>query len=233
MPSTSPCLTVKLTSFDQLFALDDGVISRKVSHFKDHSPGWCSGLGKSWVTSRPTISEMMRSSFTSALGYVPTVRPSRKHGYAVGEVEDFVELVRDVDHPHAARAQVVYYLVERRHFGVRERGRRLVQHQYARLRWRAPWRSRRAAAGLCRGCGQACAGRWQAQVVEQLLRAAVKLAPSNDAKPARLATEKDILAHGHVFDERKLLIDYGYACRLGVADGSEALLLAVDRISPP
>src|SRR5437763_2011553 len=56
-----------------------------------------------------------------------------KDGDAVGDAEDLVELVRDVDHADAARAQLVDDAEEGFDLGVCERGGRFVQDEYARF----------------------------------------------------------------------------------------------------
>src|SRR5438067_9830907 len=147
---------------------------------------------------------------------------------AVGDSEDLVELMRDVDHADAARAQFVNYAEESFDLGVCERGGRLVQHEYARLLRE----SLRYLDELLLPDAEVADGRarveFEVQLVEKFLRAAVEFFPAYDAEAARLSTEEDVLADGEALDERKLLEDYGDACVLGVADARELPHLSVN-----
>jgi hypothetical protein len=136
--------------------------------------------------------------------------------------------VRDVDHADAARAEVVEDAEERFDFGVGERGRRLVKDEDARvLRERL-----RDLDQLLLPDAEVADGRAridsQLQLVEQSLRAPVKLVPADDAEASRLAAEEDVLADRHLLDERQLLKDDRDAGRLRVPHARELLHRALD-----
>src|SRR2546429_6907865 len=60
------------------------------------------------------------------------------------------------------------------------------------------------------------------EIVEQFLRATVKLFPIDDAQTARLAAEKNVLGDAEIFNQRQFLIDNRDTGLLRVADTRKA-----------
>ena len=60
-------------------------------------------------------------------------RPVAQHGDAIGDLEHFVETMRDIDHADAARLQRPQGVEQPVHLVGGQRGRRLVEHQHVGL----------------------------------------------------------------------------------------------------
>src|SRR6185295_14974326 len=68
----------------------------------------------------------------------------------------------------------------------------------------------------------------QVESLQQLGSARIEFLPSNDAEAARLASEKDVLADGHVRNQRQFLINDRYPGRLRLVDVVKAANVSLD-----
>ncbi len=140
------------------------------------------------------------------------------HGHAVGDRRQLLEAVRDVDHPDALVPQPAEDAEEVERVVLRERGRRLVEDQHARV---GPERARDLHELLL---GHAERARLALRIdpgtreSEQLPGAAPSPGPV-DAPPGAsgLEAERDVLGDGQVREERRLLVDGGDPERAGDA----------------
>ena len=154
-------------------------------------------------------------------------RAVAEDGDAVGEGEDFVQLVGDVDARDALRAQVAEDREEDLHLVLGERGGGLVEDEDARVFAQRlhdldellfPHAEMRDGRG---GVDR------DLEAPQQRARVAMHARPVDERPPARLGAEEDILRDGHLLDQRQLLIDDGEPSALRVGDGPEMRGLAV------
>src|SRR5438093_2955615 len=132
--------------------------------------------------------------------------PVSKDRDAVGDGEDLLEPVRDVDDAQAPRAEAAHHGEEALHLRVREGGRRLVEDDRLRFVGQRP----RDLHELLLGHAQRAhgdAGRDpRAEAVQQRLRGAGHVAPPQE-RPALLAPEEDVLGRRQLRHQRQLLVD--------------------------
>jgi hypothetical protein len=93
----------------------------------------CRDRGKSCVISRPTMCRITSRTYPSERP--PSWRRSAvaQHRDPVGDGEHLIQFVRDVNARHAALAQVAQDVQQNGHFRLRQRRRRLVENQNARI----------------------------------------------------------------------------------------------------
>ena len=107
MPRTSPARRSKETpSSTGRQPLPAATSQRQVRDREDDLGPAGAGAAARSASSRPTIAAMIRSAVSSAIGAVSDVPAVAQHGDPVGQREDLVHPVRDVDdrHPVARRA---------------------------------------------------------------------------------------------------------------------------------
>ena len=108
------------------------------------------GARKSGSTSAPTISSASPRGRVSATGSVVDHAAAAQHGDAVGDLEDLVEAVRDVQHARAARCDLAHHreaAARPRRGAARRSARRARARRRRRASPAAPRRSRRPSAG--------------------------------------------------------------------------------------
>ena len=133
-----------------------------------------------------------------------------QHGDAVGDSEDLVHLVRDVDDRGSARLKRADRREQRLRLAVRERGGRLV-HDHRGCA--APDRPRDLDRLHLRHA-QRAHGRVHRQRDLQQTQQAERFAPQRAAvdragqTPARLAAEQQVLGHGQIRHGHQLLVDH-------------------------
>ena len=170
------------------------------------------------------------------LGDLPFPRdaPVAQHDHAVGDLEHFVETVRDVDHRDAAGAQPAQRGKEPAHFVGGQASRRFVEDEDLGLgRKRAGDRHQRlfrAAQILDAGVGIDVG----AQRVERARGAAARRVLIDQAKAARKAERHaDVFGHRHPVDQAEILMDEGdrqAAQRVSGVDAAKADGAGVERV---
>ena len=130
------------------------------------------------------------------------------HGDALAEREDLVQPVRDEQHRRAPGAQRLDDAEEALDLGLRERGRRLVHHDHARLGRERLGDLDDLLVGDREPACDAVGIELDAELVEQP-RGLAPHAPPVDAPAAaqRLGADEDVLRDGQVGEERGLLED--------------------------
>ncbi len=93
------------------------------------SPIGTASFGNIWVISRPTIMRMMSSRVTSLGGVRADILAVAEHRELVGDLEQLVHLVGDVDDAFALRPQVADDLEQMRDLALGQRRGRLVHDQ--------------------------------------------------------------------------------------------------------
>ncbi len=154
-----------------------------------------------------------------------------QHGDAVGDREDLVHAMADVDDPDAARPQPPHDVEQPRHVGLGQRGRRLVHDEHARV-------ARQRAQDFD---PLPIADRKPAHVVvgveivdlqrrQQLARACVHGGKVDAAETGlgRMA-KKDVFGHRQLGEQQQLLIDRRHAGLARVVGAGEPGLDAVNQ----
>ena len=93
------------------------------------APSRCGGRRKTCDGSRPTMSRIASSGVVSPTRPLAGDAAVAQHDHAIGDLEDLVEPVRDIDHADAAVAQPAQRREEPRHLVGRQARRRLVEDQ--------------------------------------------------------------------------------------------------------
>ena len=141
---------------------------------------------------------------------LPRDAPVAQHDHAIGDLEHFVETVRDVDHRDAARAQPAQRREQPRHLiGGQACGRLVEDKDFGLGRERAGDRHQRLF-----GAAQILDARVGIDVgAERLQRdrgAAARRGPIDHAEAARKAERHaDVLGHRHPVDQAEVLMDEG------------------------
>ena len=144
----------------------------------------------------------------SAIARVATRRPVAHHGDAVGDAEDLVEAVADIDHAAAALLEPVEHGEEARDLGLRQAGGRLVQHHHPGIGGeRACDRDDRLVGA--REIGDAgCRIDRAADQGERALGLCRDATPADQAAAAGIAGgQGDVLGDRHRLDEGEILVD--------------------------
>ena len=126
MPTISPARTLKLTS---------SKMSPSVS-FSTSSTGLPASpfrSGKIAESGRPTMAWIRRSWSSSATGARQHAAPVLQHHDLVGDLEDFLQPVRDVEDGRAGGGEAAHLVEQLRGFGGREHRGRLVEDQDLRF----------------------------------------------------------------------------------------------------
>ena len=147
--------------------------------------------------------------------------------------EDLVEAVRDEDDGHAVRCESANGGEEQLDLVVRERARRLVENEHARIRRERP----RDLDELLHVRAQPPGRRVQAHVAleraQQRRRPLARRAPVDPEPRPRLARpEEDVLRHGKGRNERRLLRHRGDSGGERLCGVAEAHLAAVEQQAP-
>ena len=150
-----------------------------------------------------------------------------QHGDAIGQLENLLQAVADVDDADAALPKTPDHVEEHAHLGRVKRGGRLV-HDHQRSLERDGARQRHH---LLQRHAQVHHRHAEidvhAQPVEQLLRRAAHARPVDPAPAsARLAPQKDVFGGGQVGDQVDLLVDGGDTGGLGLGGRMERDVLA-------
>ena len=153
-------------------------------------------------------------------------RSVAQDGDAVGDLEHFVEPVRNVDHADAARLQRPQRVEQPMHLVGRQRRRRLVENEHVGLdAERAGDRDERllGAAEIAHAHGRR---KRAVDLGERGPRGRLGRVPVDEAALARVAgRERDILGDRHPFDETEVLMDEGD--RLMLAEAGRAVPVAL------
>ncbi len=153
-----------------------------------------------------------------------------EHRAFVGQLGDLVHPVRDVEQRHAVAAQPLQDGVDPGHVGRRQRRRRLVEDQDARLPGQGlgdldQLASRqRKLLDQCQRMDVLGAGPRQRRFGHAALGTAV-----DQAEAARRIADGDVVGHRQIGDQRQLLEDAGDARRLGRCRRWERDRLAVEQ----
>src|SRR5579883_516186 len=153
-----------------------------------------------------------------------------KHGDAIGDGENLVELVADINDGDAARLQLAHDVEEPPHVIFRQRGGRLVHDQDARLvRQGAQDFDALAIADAERADDAVGIEIVNFERGEQLFRLLAHRSPIDPAKSAaRRMAHENVLGDGEFGEEQQLLIDRGDADAPRVVRPLQMDRLAVD-----
>ncbi len=153
-----------------------------------------------------------------------------QHGHAVGDLEDLVHAVADVDDADPLRAQRAHDVEETAYVGLGQRRGRLVHDERARVLRQGA----RDLDTLAVGDRQAGDGRVDVEVgavepVEDLAGTAAHLRPvQRAARRARGMADEDVLGHGERREEQEFLVDHGDSAVLRIARPIELARPPVD-----
>ena len=141
-------------------------------------------------------------------GDPPTVA---KNGDAVGDPEDFVEAMGDIDDADAAVAQAAQRLQQPLDVGAGKRRGWLVEHKDIGLDRKRPADRHQRPLGGGQGGDRHVGVEVAAHDAQRVGGGATGGAPRNQAEPrARIAGhQRDILGDGHPFDQAEILVDEG------------------------
>ena len=114
-------------------------------------------------------------------------------------MKDLVEFMRDVNHRHAARAQVIQNSEQGLDFSVSQRGRRLIKHDDASVLRKRLGDLDQLLLPDSKIANRASRVDCQMKIGQKFLRTAVKFFPIDDAEAARFAAEKNVLGHTEIF----------------------------------
>ena len=143
--------------------------------------------------------------------------PVAEDDEAVGDREDLVEAVRDVDHADALRLELAQHAEEDRDLALRQARRRLVEDEDAGV---DPEGAGDGDERLL-GAGQVADPEARVDVVgdqrQRAPRHRLDGLPVDEAAAAGIALgDGDVLADGHPLDETEVLVDEGDAAAVGV-----------------
>ena len=135
-----------------------------------------------------------------------------QHGHAVGQLEDLVETVRDVEHAGARAPHLADHREEALHLVVRQDRRRLVEHEHAAAALPAlQRRGDRHHGPLDRRCGgqRAVDVEIDAEAGEDAVGLLRLLAPAHAAhRPVREApVQREVVHRVELEDEAEVLVD--------------------------
>ena len=178
------------------------------------------GWRGSWRRCDPA-SSATRSMRSSSLGPVlADERAVAQDGDAVADLVDLVEEVRDEQDGDAALLELADHAEELGHLVEVQARRRLVEHEHLDVGGDRPRDRDQLLHGQRSGCPGSRRDRCRAPVRRATARAfATHAAPVDQAEPARLATERDVLGHRHVRQQVDLLVDRADARAAGRRGG--------------
>ena len=158
----------------------------------------------------------------------PDQAPVAQHGYAVGDPVHLIDEMGDEDDRDAARLEIAQDAEQQLGLVGVEAGGRLVEHQNPRVLFeRAGDRDQLLNRDRI-GAERALDVDVDIEPREPLARDGARLAPGNQAEPARLAAEREVLGHRHGRDEIDFLVDRADAHRARLAGRADIDGAAVD-----
>ena len=201
----SPALTENETSVNTPSRVSRSTLSTVCADLGD-----LLGEERVQVAADHRVDQLLRRRLGDRLGH--DVAAVAHHGDALAEREDLVQPVRDEQHGRAAGAQRLDDAEEPVDLGLRERGRRLVHHDHARVGRERLGDLDDLLIGDREPARDAVGIELDAELVEEQLHLAPH-APPVDAPAAaqRLRADEDVLRDRQVGEERGLLEDDGDA----------------------
>src|SRR6266550_4943917 len=191
----------KPNSLDEQLAGNSEILNRHVARLEHHFAAlvrsfreYLTDFASDHFRDHPRFIEVCRSVGADGAAVA-------QYGDASADAEDLIELVRDVNHGHASRAQLVQDGKERLDLRVGERRGWFVEHHDARVLRKSFGDFDELLLTNPQVSHRRQRINREVKIVEQLLRAAIKFLPIDDAQTARLATKKDVLGHAHVFNQ--------------------------------
>jgi hypothetical protein len=155
-------------------------------------------------------------------------RAITQHGDAVGDAEDLVELVGDVDAGDAAFPQIAQDVEQDQHLVLGQRGGGFVENEDLRVLGERlddldelllPHAERAHRRGRIE---------IDLETIQQRLRLAIHARPVDEGSPAAwFAAEEDVFRHRHLLHERQFLINHREPGLLRVFDRFKACLDAI------
>jgi len=155
-----------------------------------------------------------------------------QHRDAVGQGEDLVEAVGDVDAGDAAAAQVAQDVQEDRDLGFAQGRGGFVEDEDVRLLAQGLEDLDELAVPHAQGRGPGRGVEVELEAVEQGPSVAVDPVPVDEPAADGFIAQEDVLSHRHFRDKSEFLIDDGDARLFGVGHGLEEGLLPVHRDGP-
>ncbi len=154
-------------------------------------------------------------------------------GQGVAEVEDLLEPVGDEHDPGTTVAQAPCDTEEPFDLDTGQSRGRLVHHEEASIERDGLRDLDDLLIGDGQALGQPVGVDRDAEAGEELSCLLAHPTPVDQAEAAeRLASDEDVLGHGQVGEERRLLVDHGHAGGLRVGRRREVDLLAVESEDP-
>ena len=130
-----------------------------------------------------------------------------QHGDAVCDAEHFIQLVRNIDARHAAAAQIPHQREQSLDLLARECRRRLVQYQHLRTLGDGACDFDELSAGHAEITNEGLGVQLHTASAQDLACTRVHFVPVDETEPPREPPEQQVLGHGHVGEERELLVN--------------------------
>ena len=143
-----------------------------------------------------------------------------QHGYSVGDRVDLLDEMGDEDDRDPSRLEIAENLEEQRRLGRIEARRRFVEHEQASVVLERSGDRHELLDRHRIGAERPLDVDVEAEPLEPLARELARRAPGNQAEPARLTAERQVLGHRHRRHQIDFLIDGADAQRARADRGS-------------
>ena len=133
-----------------------------------------------------------------------------QNDHAVGDLEDLVEAVRNIDHADAALAQAMQHREQPRHLVGGQAGGGFVEHEKVGFRGQRSGDGDQRFFGAAQFLHAALRIDLRAQCIEGAGAEGARRGPIDQPEPARIAErEANVLGNGHPLDQAEILMQEG------------------------